>query len=186
METIRLAREAKQLKNETGKDTPLTHEMILDNIYSPMTEDNCGRYRSPWFFPIVGLKGVDWLIPGGHKVDGLMDELLDWYNNHSQDLHPIERAARLHNEFVRIHPLADGNGRIARLLLNYELVKNGYPTITIKATQRKEYVDAINESIMTGDITKMVDLITRRMHSRLNLYDSIIRSADNENNLINQ
>ena len=88
-----------------------------------------------------------------------MENLLNWYNNESTDLHPLERAAIFHVEFIRIHPFADGNGRTGRLLVNYELVKNGYPTITIKATQRGEYLEAINEAVMTGNATKMVDLL---------------------------
>lgn len=174
-EVIKQARLAKMFKNTTGEDIDLTAEFIADNINCHILGEPFGRYRSPWYCPVARITGVDdWCIPGGRKVDEEIESLLDWYNNGSKDLHPIERAAILHIEFIRIHPFADGNGRTGRLLVNYELVKNGYPTITIKASQRGEYIDAINRAITTGDATMMVDLIKRRMESRLRLYKEIL------------
>lgn len=178
-EVIKAARQAKEVKLKTGEDTPLTAEFIADSVNCHVLGEPFGRYRSPWFYPIVGLQGVDWCIPGGHRVDAEMESLLDWYNNGSKDLHPIERAAIFHAEFIRIHPFPDGNGRTGRLLVNYELVKNGYPTITIKASQRGEYVNALNSAILNGDATEMVDLVARRMESRLRLYKQIL----NENSM---
>ncbi|WP_394803528.1 Fic family protein [Niabella hibiscisoli] len=46
-------------------------------------------------------------------------------------------AAMLHYKFVRIHPFDDGNGRLARLLLNYVLLKNGYTPVVIKSDDKK-------------------------------------------------
>lgn len=174
-ETIKNARIAKAAKQTTGENIPLTADFIADNINCHLLGEPFGRYRSPWYYPVIGLRGVPWCIPGGRRVDDEMQALLDWYNNESKDLHPIERAAIFHAEFIRIHPFADGNGRTARLLVNYELVKNGYPTITIKATQREEYLEGINDAIMTGDSTKLVDLLKRRMESRLRLYNQILQ-----------
>ncbi|WP_429374021.1 Fic family protein [Paenibacillus sp. DS2015] len=50
-------------------------------------------------------------------------------------MHPIERASIVHVDFVGFHPFIDGNGRTARWLLNFELMKNGYSPIVIP----KEY-----------------------------------------------
>lgn len=177
-EVINHARDAKTIKQTTGKDVELTAEFIADNINCHLFGEPFGRYRSPWNYPVIGLKGADWVIPSGRRVDGEIEELLNWYNHDSKDLHPIERAGIFHAEFIRIHPFPDGNGRTGRLLVNYELVKNGYPTITIKASQRQEYVNAINEAIMTGDATKMIDLVKSRMESRLRLYNEIL--SENE------
>jgi len=177
-EIINQARKVKMIKQTIGKDVPLDAEFISDSVNAPLFGEKFGRYRSPWYFPTVGLKGVDWVIPGGRRVDEELENLLNWYNNESKDLHPIERAAIFHAEFIRIHPFPDGNGRTGRLLVNYELVKNGYPTITIKASQRSEYVDAINEAILTGNATKIVDLFKNRMESRLRLYNEILSEND--------
>lgn len=177
-EVINEARKAKMIKQTIGRDVDLTAEFIADNVNCHLFGEKFGRYRSPWNFPVVGLRGVFWVPTAGNKVDRELEELLDWYNNGSKDLHPIERAAIFHAEFIRIHPFPDGNGRTGRLLVNYELVKNGYPTITIKASQRGEYVDGINEAILTGDSTKLVDLFKRRMESRLRLYNEILSEND--------
>ena len=64
----------------------------------------------------------------------LMENYKQWCN-----LHPIVKACYLHGEFVKIHPFVDGNGRTARLLLNFELIKNGYPPVIIKNEDRVEY-----------------------------------------------
>ena len=55
-----------------------------------------------------------------------MEGLIEWYRNAGQKLHTVERAAKLHTDFVNIHPFIDGNERTARLLLNFELMKDGY------------------------------------------------------------
>lgn len=173
-------RQAKRAKNaqQNGEILPLTAEFISDNLNRNVLGQDIGRYRSAWYFPIVGLKGVDWCIPGGDKVDEAIESLLDWYNNSSSDLHPIERAAIFHAEFIRIHPFADGNGRTGRLLVNYELVKNGYPTITIKAKERQRYTNALNKAILEGDATDLIDLFIDSMGSTIKLYtDNLLHAS---------
>ena len=63
--------------------------------------------------------------PESFEVPVLMKNLVDWYNNNSQILHPIELASKLHIDFVKIHPFIDGNGRTARVLLNLVLLQKG-------------------------------------------------------------
>nr|WP_249932510.1 Fic family protein [Campylobacter mucosalis] len=59
--------------------------------------------------------------------------MLVWHDEAlNQNLNPIIRGAVLHTKFVRIHPFIDGNGGTARLLLNTELLKAGYPMAIIK------------------------------------------------------
>jgi len=74
----------------------------------------------------------------------LMQELTDWYRTEGKALHPVTLASMLHYKFVRIHPFDDGNGRIARLLLNYVLLKNNLPIITVKSTDKQNYLRALH------------------------------------------
>lgn len=72
-----------------------------------------------------------------------MAGLLDWYREATVDQHPLELAARLHYDFVRIHPFDDGNGRVARLLMNYHLFRHGLPPVVIKSADKKNYFAAL-------------------------------------------
>ena len=68
-----------------------------------------------------------------------MAQLIDWYNNEAHKLHPVERAAKVHADFVGIHPFIDGNSRTSRLLMNLELIKAGYPPCVITVENRLAY-----------------------------------------------
>lgn len=65
--------------------------------------------------------------PSAGKVGKLVDELLVWLkDSKKQNIHPIIRAAILHLQFVSIHPFTDGNGRVARLLTQLQLYRDGW------------------------------------------------------------
>ena len=77
-------------------------------------------------------------------------ELKDNYENEWQDLTVFERAVSLHMAIINIHPFKDGNGRTARLIMNYELIKNNYPPILINESQKLSYyaiIEEINECV---------------------------------------
>lgn len=82
------------------------------------------------------------------ETPGLMSDLVDWYNEAEQkkDLSPIELAALFHYRYIRIHPFEDGNGRIARLLVNYILVRHGYPMIVVRSRDKSKYIEALHKS----------------------------------------
>ncbi|MBR5327007.1 MAG: Fic family protein, partial [Paludibacteraceae bacterium] len=63
------------------------------------------------------------------ETPALMADLVDWYNQTEQEgkLSPIDLAILFHYRYIRIHPFEDGNGRIARLMVNYILSRHGYP-----------------------------------------------------------
>ena len=64
------------------------------------------------------------------ETPGLMTDLVDWYNEAEQKgkLSPVELAALFHYRYIRIHPFEDGNGRIARLMVNFILTRHDYPS----------------------------------------------------------
>lgn len=93
-----------------------------------------------------------------------MFDLMNWYNEVSQnkEFHPIEVAAELHYKFVCIHPFDDGNGRISRLLMNYHLLKNGYPPVIIKSADKRNYLFALHEAD-TGNIEAFNSYIAEQL-----------------------
>src|SRR5690606_3292139 len=82
----------------------------------------------------------------GEQVKAEMEQLMNWYRNETADTHPIIVAATLHYRLVRIHPFDDGNGRIARLVMNYHLLKSGYPPVIVKSADKKAYLNALNQA----------------------------------------
>ncbi|SNY47372.1 Fic/DOC family protein [Orenia metallireducens] len=142
------------------------HYLILKSIDT----ENAGRYRNR----NVLIQGAEHRPPSHILVAEQMKELINWYYDKGQDLHPIERACRLHSEFVKIHPFIDGNGRTARLLLNFELMKNGYPIVIIKNEDRLDYYNALEEYSLKGEIKSFVNLISKSLNASLDLYFEIL------------
>ena len=82
------------------------------------------------------------------ETSALMTDLVDWYNEAeaSGEYSPIELAALFHYRYIRIHPFEDGNGRIARLLVNYILARHGYPMVVVRSRKKKDYLEALHQS----------------------------------------
>ncbi len=80
------------------------------------------------------------------ETPALMTSLVDWYNSaeESGKYTPIELAALFHYRFIRIHPFEDGNGRMARLMVNYILVRHGWPMIVVRSRNKLEYIEALH------------------------------------------
>ena len=70
-------------------------------------------------------------------------------------MYPLELAFKFHQQFEKIHPFADGNGRVGRMLLNYILIKAGYYPIIIRKTHRNHYLKALQ----AADIGRYVPLM---------------------------
>jgi len=102
--------------------------------------------------------GTVFLYCPPEQVDSEMDALIDIFNNQLADLNAIVRAAWLHLAFVQIHPFQDGNGRIARLLASFVLIKENLFPFTVERTDRKAYIDAL-EAADEGDYQALVDII---------------------------
>lgn len=90
-----------------------------------------------------------------------MQRLIAEYQNEWKTIHPIVKATLLHGEFVKIHPFIDGNGRTSRLLLNFELMKNGYPPVIFKKEERAKYYDALDLAHTTMNYAPFVELVAK-------------------------
>ena len=75
------------------------------------------------------------------------------------NLHPVEQAARMHSEFVKIHPFIDGNGRTSRLLMNLILMKHGYPAAVLPVSKRLDYYNALDKTHTENDYDDFIKLI---------------------------
>jgi len=89
------------------------------------------------------------------ETPSLMGDLVEWYRNEEQrgKLKIEELAAIFHYRYIRIHPFEDGNGRIARLLVNYILLRHNYPMLVVRSDDRNNYLKILHEcDNLTGKI----------------------------------
>ncbi len=172
---IREIYEAKNLAKaitylDDNKNQPLSIELILNLHKILLTDINdnfAGRFRS----------GNEWVRVGTHIganpkfVDGLMYELVEKYNQKS-DSHFLEKIAFFHAEFENFHPFCDGNGRIGRLLTNYQLKLLGLPPIIImNKSKTSEYYPALDTYSKTNrydDLTELfANLLVEALYRRI-------------------
>jgi len=142
------------------------HALILkeiDNI-------NVGKYRTE----NVVISGARHIPPKHYEVGDLMQKLMAEYQNEWKVFHPVVRAALLHGEFVKIHPFIDGNGRTSRLLLNFELMKNGYTPIIIKNEERAKYYDVLDLAHTTMNYEPFIKLVSELVIESEKLWLSVL------------
>lgn len=114
-----------------------------------------------------------------YEVPLKMEQLLTEYDTEMQQLHVIERVAIFHLKFETIHPFIDGNGRVGRLILNFDLMKEGYPPVNIKYTDRDMYYDCFNHyRENNNDPTKMIELVAGYAVHELKRYIEMVEEAE--------
>lgn len=137
------------------------HRLILKGI----DENYAGNYRDQQ----VIISGAKHTPPESFLIKEQMENLIKWYNDRIE-MHPVEKAAMLHIIFVGIHSFIDGNGRTSRLLLNLELMKNGYPPIIIKAENRLKYYSALDKAHTTNNSKDFITLVIEELDKTLDIY----------------
>lgn len=140
------------------------HALILKGI----DETNAGNVRT---VP-VAISGSRHVPPPPIDVAPLVDGLFEWYERQGQALHPIRRASGFHHRFVFIHPFTDGNGRVARLLMNLVLMSEGYPPAIIKADPQRRiaYLDALEIASVHGHLEPFELVVAEAVDESLDRY----------------
>ena len=118
-----------------------------------------------------------------YKVSSEIGNFIYQLNINLVKYNPVELAAFGHHEIARIHPFVDGNGRVARLLCNLILMKDGYPPIIIKVNDRKRYFDSL-EKAHFGNLKSFVDFIGLRVEESLIRYVSALTKTTKNNELL--
>jgi Fic family protein len=154
----------------------LLHKMLITGI----NDSIAGRLRGPREYVRVGVH----IPPAPEHIEQLLDNLLTDYAS-AHDVYFLERIARFHLEFERIHPFNDGNGRIGRVLIHMQLAQLGYPPVIVRNKGKREnYYPAFGEFGDNGRTKRMDDLLslalTESLHKRLAYMrgESIIPLAD--------
>ncbi|GAE29530.1 Fic family protein [Alkalihalobacillus hemicellulosilyticus] len=146
------------------------HRLVLKGI----DDEYAGVYRDQQVF----ISGAKHIPPAPFLIKEEMEQLMGWYEQpETTKIHPVARGAMLHAIFVRIHPFIDGNGRTSRLLLNLELMKEGFPPIVIKVENRLAYYEALDKAHTEKQYNEFIKLITKEVDSSLELYLSAVNNA---------
>jgi len=142
------------------------HALILKEIDNV----NAGKYRTE----NVVISGAKHIPPKHYEVGDLMQKLIAEYQNELGGFHPVVRATLLHGEFVKIHPFIDGNGRTSRLLLNFELIKNGYTPIIIKNEDRAKYYNVLDLAHTNMNYEPFIKLVSELVLESEKLWLSVL------------
>lgn len=128
------------LENRTisESDVLTMHQMFYESI----EKEYGGRYRNMDVF----ISGSKYPVVETKRIQAEMDELFHWIATEREHIHPVEFAAQLHKRFVFIHPFKDGNGRIARLIMNTALIQDGFLLAVIPPVLRHEYIELLEKA----------------------------------------
>jgi Fic family protein len=135
------------------------HRILLQNI----DDDRSGTYRTEHAL----VTGAPQQPIRPERIAEEMEGLFLWIKSNS--LHPVIHAGELHYKFVKIHPFYDGNGRVARLLMNWSLLSNGYPLTVIPAEARARYITSIDDADR-GSPLEFFQLLCECVESSLDQY----------------
>jgi len=144
------------------KDILNLHAIILDRIDS----QNAAFYRSVQVY----IRGSKYIPPSPKEIPRLMKDFVQLLNSKKD---PIETAAEVHFQLVHIHPFVDGNGRLARLLMNLVLLRNGYPITVILMAERKKYINCL-ELAHKGNFDPFLNFIAKSVERSLDIYLSML------------
>lgn len=125
-------------KTITEEDIKKLHSLFYHRIKA----EEAGVYRKVQTI----ITGSQYPLPKPDALSGMMRKFIKDLPGLKKDNHPVVYAAKLHKECVFIHPFADGNGRVARLLMNLALMQAGYIIAIVPLSKRADYVTALEKS----------------------------------------
>ncbi len=141
-----------------GKPLEESDIMELHRLfYEKIDGEKAGHYRTVPVF----ISGSKYAVTPPAKIGNDMKKFVKWFNDNEQKLSTPEFAALAHQKFVFIHPFIDGNGRVARLILNLALIRGEYTIALIPAILRHEYVQSLEMSHKNPQV--FVDFIAERI-----------------------
>lgn len=175
----------KWIEDVVKEARPLTENFIRELNLLVLKEPSYGKAQTPDGQPTTKLK-----VPGQYKTQpnhvqtvtgemfyfaspeetpAQMHDLMEWFRAKKNDseANPVLLAAEFHYKFIRIHPFDDGNGRTARMLMNFILMQFGYPPVIIKTDDKQNYIAALRQAD-AGILEPFVEYIA----------DNLIRSSE--------
>jgi Fic family protein len=140
----------------------LLHQMLIGNI----DDSIAGRFRKEHEYVRVGTH----IAPAPEHIGRMIENtLIEYESNHLEYF--LEKIARFHLQFETIHPFNDGNGRIGRIVINWQLLRLGFPQIIVRNKGKQKYYDTFGVYRSTGDVQPFLVILyralTESLHKRL-------------------
>ena len=173
--SVREVYEAKNLarvmeyKRIRAKDSELKEELILQihqMLMGGIDDSIAGRFRSKGEYVRVGTH----IAPAPEHVERMLENVLIDYTS-DLNAYFLDRIALFHLKFESIHPFCDGNGRLGRVIINFQLLQLGLPRIIIRNSEKERYYQAFR-NYADKDSSKVMESIlflglTESLHKRL-------------------
>lgn len=155
----------------------LLHKMLISNI----DEGIAGRFRKQYEYVRVGT----YIAPAPEHIEAMIISVLSEYSGNNS-AYFLEKISKFHLDFEHIHPFCDGNGRIGRVLINYQLIQLGFPPIIIRDKGKASYYKSFEEyrnsdKKKTAMIDRVISLaLMESFHKRIAYLkgDKIIRLSE--------
>ncbi len=174
------------------KSNPMSKQLIKDLHYTLLSgnvrRDNHtipGEFRTVQNF-IGTKKNIIYTPPVPEKVEELMDNFVNYFNNTEDKTRPLVRAAIMHAQFETIHPFTDGNGRVGRILIPLYLFKHKQVTLPYffisEALERNKYkyYSLLNGTREKNEWSAWIDYFLETVHVQCETY---IKMVDKINQL---
>lgn len=154
---------------DSDASVPLSSGLALDllsDLFAPSIEAGLlgAKDLRGWRSNPVFLRGTLFVPPAPARVPSMLDVLFEELAGIGME-QGLVRAILVHLWFVWIHPFPDGNGRIARFLMNTALLGGGLPWLTIRVEQRGEYFEALRLAQLRDEYVPFADLIVRSLEA---------------------
>lgn len=153
----------------------LLHQMLIGVI----NDDIAGRFRHAGEYVRVGLH----IAPPPEQIHRLLANAIEEYYTDNQSYF-LSKISRFHLEFETVHPFNDGNGRMGRTLINWQLSSLGYPPIIIRNKGKEKYYTTFSDYRYNKDLNSLNHILylalTESLHKRLSYLrgDKIVRLVD--------
>ncbi|MDA1169385.1 MAG: Fic family protein [bacterium] len=151
------------IKRDLDKEMVLfLHQMLIGGIDDVIA----GRFRKAGEYVRVGTH----IAPAPEHVERMIGGILASYGS-DLELYALDKVAKFHVDFETVHPFLDGNGRIGRVIINYQLFQLGLPSIIIRDKEKQIYYEAFREDRSTMKNKIMERVIARglleSLHKRI-------------------
>jgi len=126
-----------------SKETEVNRELILllhQMLIGGIDDKIAGRFRGPGEYVRVGTH----IAPAPEQVEKLIASIITEYTS-DMSAYFLDKISKFHLEFETVHPFNDGNGRIGRVLINYQLQRLGFPSVIVRDREKKEYYKSFGD-----------------------------------------